>query len=249
MKWLAPSAPSCDPARMRRDWASLVNSPSISHARAPHGCPLGASCTSLPDCTIKPRQLPKEPRWLLAMSVQCQVADILVRASFKENEEGYKKTGREDVELEHVMMSLMNTASLITKFSLLLGGEMKDRGLWNWGELGSDLCETYPCHRAAREGRGEEVPPGTSRLYFFWPPCQPRLNVYTGSSSLLLLHCCLRASIPQGLGEGEGGWKRGRWRGGIKSWTGKDKKRDIKWQQVREREKEAKRELHRVPQA
>lgn len=104
-----------------------------------------------------------------------------------------------------------------------------------------------PMPQSSQGGRGEEVPPGTSRLYFFWPPCQPRLNVYTSSSSLLLLHCCLSASIPQGMGEGgvEG-------MGGVeKSWRGKDKKkeRQIKWQHVREREKEAKRELNRVPQA
>lgn len=78
-----------------------------------------------------------------------------------------------------------------------------------------------PMPQSSQGGRGEEVPPGTSRLYFFWPPCQPRLNVYTSSSSLLLLHCCLSASIPQGMGEGgvEG-------MGGVeKSWRGKDKKK------------------------
>lgn len=82
---------------MHREWAGLVNSLSILHALTPHGCPLGASCAALLDCTIKPRQLPKEPRWFLAMSVQCHMADIIVRASFKEMRQDLKETGREDV--------------------------------------------------------------------------------------------------------------------------------------------------------
>lgn len=94
MKWLAPSAASCDPGRMHREWTGLVNSPSVVHNQAPHRCPPGASSTSLPDCTMEPRLLPQEPRWLPTMSVQCQVADILVRASFKENEEEIRDTVR-----------------------------------------------------------------------------------------------------------------------------------------------------------
>lgn len=140
--------PGCTGTRL-----GLVNSRSILHAPAPHGCPLGASCASLPDCTIKPRQLPEEPRWLPAMSAQCQVADILVGASFKESEAGYKKTGREDVELECVMMGFNEYHFFDHKvLSLCWGAELKKGGLWKWKEVGSDLYETYPCQGAARKG-------------------------------------------------------------------------------------------------
>lgn len=107
--------------------------------------------------------------------------------------EGFKTTIWEASALEWV---LMNTASLITNICSLFKGGVKDTGVWNKEKLASDLCETYPCHGVVARERGEEVPPGTFRLYFFWPPCQPRLSVYTSSSSLLLLHCCLSASIP-----------------------------------------------------
>jgi len=114
---------------MQRDWAGLVNSPTILHALAPHGCPLGASLTSLPDCTIKPRQLPEEPRWLLAMSVQCQVADILVSTSFKENEGACRKARREDVELERMMVYLNECCCFDHKvFFLFVGGVTEREG-------------------------------------------------------------------------------------------------------------------------
>lgn len=49
--------------------------------------------------------------------------------------------------------ALMNTTSLITKFSPFVGGaELKKGGLWKWKEVGSDLYETYPCQGAARKG-------------------------------------------------------------------------------------------------
>lgn len=205
MKWLAPSAPSCDPTRMHRDWAGLVNSPSISHAPAPHGCPLGASCTSLPDCTIKPGQLPEEPRWLLTMSDQCQMVDILVRASFKENEERYKKTGREDVELECVMMGLNEYCFLYHKVLPLLGGGVKDRGLWNWEELDSDLCETYPCHRTAREGEVRKFLLGPLDSISFDLPANPDWMCTRAAHP----SCFYTAvSVPQShkAWEREGGW-------------------------------------------
>lgn len=63
------------------------------------------------------------------MSVQCQVADILVRASFKENDEGYKKTGREDVELESMMTVFNEYRVFDHKVLPLLGGGIKDGGL------------------------------------------------------------------------------------------------------------------------
>lgn len=64
------------------------------------------------------------------MSAQCQVADILVRASFNESEAGYKKTGREDVELECVMTAFNEYRCFDHKvLSLLLGVELKKAGL------------------------------------------------------------------------------------------------------------------------
>lgn len=63
------------------------------------------------------------------MSVQCQVADILVRASFKENEEGCKKTGREDAELECMMTGFTEYCFFDHKVLPLLGGGVKDGGL------------------------------------------------------------------------------------------------------------------------
>lgn len=112
---------------MHREWTGLVNSPSILHAPAPHGCPLGASCNSLPDCTIKPRQLPEEPRWLLTMSVQCQVADILVRA--RRMSWGVKKTGREDVELKWMMACFKEYCFFDHKVPSLL-----EKGGGGWSE-------------------------------------------------------------------------------------------------------------------
>lgn len=153
MKWLAPSAQSRDPARMHGDSAGLVNSPSISHARAPNGCPLGASCTSFPDCTIKPRQLPEEPRWLLAMSVQCQVADILVRASFKESGEGYKKTGREDVELECMMMGFNEYRRFDHKVLPFVGGGVIDGRVMKLGRTGLRSLWDLPVPRSSGGGR------------------------------------------------------------------------------------------------
>lgn len=106
----------------------------------------------------------------------------------------------------------MNTASLITKFSLCGGGGVTRWRVMKLRRAGLRSLWDLLMPRSSRRERGEEVPPGTCRLYFFWPPCQLRLNVYTSSSSLLLLHCCLSASIPQGLGEGGGIW--GGWGGG-----------------------------------
>ncbi len=57
------------------------------------------------------------------------MADILVRASFKENEEGYKKTGREDVELECMMMGFNEYRFFDHQVLPLLGGGVKDGGL------------------------------------------------------------------------------------------------------------------------
>lgn len=78
----------------------------------------------------------------------------LSQGIIQEHEGGYKKTGREDVELECVMKGFNEYSSFDHKVLPLLGGGAKDRGLRNWEEPGSDLCETYPCYRAARE---EEV--------------------------------------------------------------------------------------------
>lgn len=68
------------------------------------------------------------------MSVQCQVADIFVRASFEENDEGYEKTGREDVELESTMTVFNEYCFFDHKVLPLLGGGMKDggTGLRSW---------------------------------------------------------------------------------------------------------------------
>ena len=57
------------------------------------------------------------------------MADILVRASFKENEEGYKKAGREDVELECMMMGFNEYCLFDHQVLPLLGGGVKDGGL------------------------------------------------------------------------------------------------------------------------
>lgn len=158
---------------MHREWAVLVNSPSIVRAPAPHRCPPGASCTSLPDCTIKPRQLPEEPRWLLAMSVQCQVADILVGASFKEKWVEHKKTGRGDVEPERTMMSFNECCSFDHKVLPLLLGGVKDGGLWNGEGLRSDLSETQPCHGAAWEGEVRKFLLGPPDSISFDLPANP----------------------------------------------------------------------------
>lgn len=56
------------------------------------------------------------------------MADILVGASFKESEAGYKKTGREDVELECVMMGFNEYHFFDHKvLSLCWGGGVKER--------------------------------------------------------------------------------------------------------------------------
>lgn len=54
-----------------------------------------------------------------------------MRASFKEHEGGYKKAGREDVELECMMMGFNEYCFFDHKVFSLLGVGVKDGGLWD----------------------------------------------------------------------------------------------------------------------
>lgn len=72
------------------------------------------------------------------MLVQCQVVDILVRASFKESMVRYKTIGREDVELER--MTSFNEHHLFDHKGLpLLGVELKIKGY----ETGKNLAQIF----------------------------------------------------------------------------------------------------------
>lgn len=57
------------------------------------------------------------------------MADILVRASFKENEVGCKKIEQEDVVLEWMAVSFNESCFFDHKVLPLLRGWVKDRGL------------------------------------------------------------------------------------------------------------------------
>lgn len=176
----------------------------------PPGCQLHATPRLHNQAQATPRGAKMAP---------CNVSPVssdghLSQGIIQEHERGYKKAGREDVELECMMMGFNEYCFFDHKILPLLGGGVKDRGLWKREEPVSDLCETYPCHGAAREEEVRKFLLGPLDSISFDLSANPDW-VCTWAAHPSCFYTAV--SVPQSH-KAYGGWC-------IKSWRGKDKKK------------------------